>query len=162
MRDQFVPLVVKATQQFLNEQVNDRLKSALGGPGAYVSVSTEPADKPVEAPVPVVDEVRTTDEELEGFRIVRAIVCSEVSSDRVAARDAKTYFGILLDDNNRKPIARLWFNRSRKYLGVFDEQKVETRVPLERVEDIYAHAELLRRTVARYASPDQLVTVVER
>ncbi|AXX30893.1 Prophage Lp2 protein 6 [Actinosynnema pretiosum subsp. pretiosum] len=51
---------------------------------------------------------------------------------------------------NRRPIARLWFNRSKKYLGVFDEQKVETRVAIERVEDIYLHAEQLRLTVNRY------------
>jgi hypothetical protein len=39
IRDQFVPLVNKATRQFLNEQVNDRLKNALGGPDSYVSIS---------------------------------------------------------------------------------------------------------------------------
>ncbi|MEU0508428.1 hypothetical protein [Amycolatopsis sp. NPDC006125] len=32
VRDQFVPLVDKAMRQFLNEQVNDRLKNAVGGP----------------------------------------------------------------------------------------------------------------------------------
>src|SRR2546430_7109997 len=39
IRDQFVPLVDKAARQFLNEQVNDRLKNALGGPDSYVSVT---------------------------------------------------------------------------------------------------------------------------
>lgn len=29
VREQFVPLVAKAARQFLNEQVNDRLKNAL-------------------------------------------------------------------------------------------------------------------------------------
>ena len=57
---------------------------------------------------------------------------------------------MLLDDNNRKPIARLWFNRSKKYLGVFDENKVETRISIANVEEIYAHADHLRQTVARY------------
>ena len=73
--------------------------------------------------------VVTTDEEVEGFQIVRAIVCSEVPVSGVVARDTQTYFGILLDDNNRKPIARLWFNRSKKYLGIFDENKRETACP---------------------------------
>jgi hypothetical protein len=31
VREQFAPLVIKATKQFLNDQVNDRLKTALGG-----------------------------------------------------------------------------------------------------------------------------------
>ncbi|SEF32867.1 hypothetical protein SAMN05421837_106479 [Amycolatopsis pretoriensis] len=156
VREQFGPLVAKAAGQFLNEQVNDRLKNALGGPDSYVSVSggsTAQPEQPQPQPAVEADDaerVVTTEEELEGFRIVRAIVCAEVPVARVAARDTQIYFGVLLDDNNRKPIARLWFNRSKKYLGVFDENKVETRLPITSVEDIYQHAEHLRGTVARY------------
>ncbi|MFJ1765285.1 type I restriction endonuclease [Amycolatopsis sp. NPDC088138] len=168
VREQFGPLVTKATRQFLNEQVNDRLKNALGGPDAYVSVSGGTAAQPEqpETPPPAetdnAERVVTTEEELEGYRIVRAIVCGEVPAARVAARDTKTYFGVLLDDNNRKPIARLWFNRSKKYLGVFDENKAETRIPITSVEEIYAHADHLRRTVARYvAAPPAAIEGVE-
>ncbi len=153
VREQFVPLVVKAAGQFLNEQVNDRLKNALGGPDSYVSVSSGAPDvEPVveEPPVEPNGDIVTTDEEIEGYRIVRAIVCSEVQVSRVVARDTKTYCGVLLDDNNRKPIARLWFNRSKKYLGVFDENKIETRIPIGDVQEIYQHADYLRRTVQRY------------
>jgi hypothetical protein len=167
VREQFVPLVSKAARQFLNEQVNDRLKNALGGPDAYVSVSGGPTEN--EAPKvdgPAAsdgeDRVVTTADELEGYRIVRAIVCSEVDAARVVSRDAKTYCGVLLDDNNRRPIARLWFNRARRYLGVFDENKVETRIPIADVADIYRHADVLRTTVVRYlARPTQSETDVE-
>ena len=37
-----------------------------------------------------------------------------VLPERVAIRDQVTYCGILLDDNNRKPLVRLWFNNSQK------------------------------------------------
>jgi predicted type IV restriction endonuclease len=57
---------------------------------------------------------------------------------------------VLLDDNNRKPIARLWLNRAKKYLGVFDENKVETRIAIADAQEIYLHAAYLRQTVARY------------
>lgn len=165
IRDQFLPLVGKATRQFLNEQVNDRLKNALGGPGAYVSVTADTASADEQAapeagpPAGLQDspsgddrisDIVTVEEELEGFRVVRAIVCGEVAAARVVARDTKSYFGILLDDNNRKPIARLWFNRTKKYLGLFDENKAETRISVSTIEDIYQHADHLRRTVARY------------
>jgi hypothetical protein len=83
-----------------------------------------------------------------------------VSASRIIARDTKTYFGILLDDNNRKPIARLWFNRSKKYLGVFDENKVETRIPITGSEDIYQHADYLRKTVARYLAAPVLTDTI--
>ncbi|MBB4682549.1 hypothetical protein [Amycolatopsis jiangsuensis] len=171
VRDQFIPLVEKATQQFLNEQVNDRLKNALGGPDAYVTITngaatdtgqtaadSEPADKSDDKA-----KVTTTEEELEGFRVVRAITCAEVTASRITPRDNQSYFSVLLDDNNRKPIARLWFNRPKKYLGIFDENKEETRVPIDHVEDIYRHAEHLRRTVVQYlnitpAAPIEIIS----
>lgn len=165
VREQFVPLVAKAARQFLNEQVNYRLKNALGGPDAYVSVSAGSAENepsPVDSAelTEIVDsEVATTEEELDGYRIVCAIVCGEVDVARVAARDAKTYCAVLLDDNNRRPIARLWLNRAKKYLGVFDENKVESRIPITNVTDIYRHADVLRMTVVRYlTTPNQSET----
>lgn len=162
VREQFLPLVAKAARQFLNEQVNDRLKNALGGPDGYVSVSG-PAAEPEPSPEDdkVDSEVVTTEEEIDGYRIVRAIVCGEVDVSRVVARDNKTYCGVLLDDNNRKPIARLWLNRSKKYLGVFDENKIETRIPIDDVADIYRHADKLRMTVVRYLAKPAAVEDAE-
>lgn len=69
---------------------------------------------------------------------------------RVVQRDAKSYFAVLLDDNNRKPIARLHFNRGQKYLGVFDANKVETRIPIGALDEIYDHADALRSSVRTY------------
>lgn len=158
VREQFNALVRKASKQFLADQVNDRLKTALGSQG-YASVGTDDLTGQ-EAAAESVEEVEeaarqdrgveTTLEELEGFQIVRAIVCSEVAASRVVARDTKSYFGVLLDDNNRKPIARLHFNAGTKYLGVLDESKNETRYPIEGLEDIYLYASELRATVHYY------------
>lgn len=152
---QFSQLVSKASRQFLNEQVNDRLKTALGASYAVPSASSG-ANAVESAPVAEADldrdtEIETTLEELEGYQIVKAIACSEVRPPRIAHRDQKSYFAILLDDNNRKPIARLWFNgKKQKYLGIFDADKVETRVPIDALEDIYTHADNIRETVRGY------------
>jgi hypothetical protein len=62
--------------------------------------------------------------------ICKAILASVVDLNRVAPRDTKTYFGVLLDDNNRKPLCRLWLNRSQWYLGVFDVEKNEERIAI--------------------------------
>ena len=88
---------------------------------------------------------------MEGYNIVRAIAVSEIPVERITARDTKSYFGVLLDNNNRKPICRLHFNRKKKFLGLLDETKNETRVPIERVSDIYMHADQIRDAVRRYA-----------
>ncbi len=152
VKEQFKKLVPRATAQFLNDQVNDRLKTAL------VSPTFTPDDSPVEAigsgAIAHAEELEpgivTTAEELEGFNIVKAIACSEVKPDRIIARDSQTYFGILLDDNNRKTIARLHFNQKKqKYLGLLDSNKVETRHPIDSLDDIYRFAEEIRGVVRR-------------
>lgn len=157
VRDQFSGLVAKASRQFLNDRVNDRLKAALGGqtvaPDNGSVTSSEASEHVAEASTAnhnVKEGIETTLEELEGYQIVRAITCSEVPPSRISQRDTKSYFGILLDDNNRKPIARLWFNSSQKYIGLFDHEKNETRHPIDRPEDIYNFAEQLRESIHYY------------
>ena len=60
--------------------------------------------------------------------------------------------GILLDDNNRKPLCRLRFNYSQKYIGLLDQQKNETKHPIENLNEIYKFAEQLKETALRYDS----------
>lgn len=54
----------------------------------------------------------------------------------------------MLDDNNRKPICRLHFNRTQKYIGIFDEEKNETRHPISSVDDIYEYSDHLKKRLA--------------
>lgn len=91
-------------------------------------------------------DIETTDDELTGFYIVRAILSDVVSPTRITFRDNKSYCAILLDDNNRRTVCRLWFNTSQYYLGIFDDARTERREPLDKVEDIYRFAEQLRKT----------------
>jgi hypothetical protein len=69
-------------------------------------------------------------------------------------RDTQTYCGILVDDNNRKPICRLWFNSPKKYLGTFDEDKKEARHHITDVNGIYGFADELRKMARRYVEED--------
>lgn len=156
VREQFTTLVTKATKQFLNDQVNERLKTALGASSFPLAENPAAAEAVTSRPVAEDDldrdtELETTLEELEGYQIVKAIACSEVRPHRVVHRDAKSYFAVLLDDNNRKPIARLHFNgKKQKYLGLFDADKNETRHPIESLDEIYIHASAIREMVRVY------------
>ena len=82
--------------------------------------------------------------------MIRGILAEVVDPRRVVMRDVRSYCGVLLDDNNRKPLCRLHFNTSQRYLGLFDEEKNETREPIHEITDIYRFAERLKRTAARY------------
>jgi hypothetical protein len=143
VRDDFRDIVANAFKESIRDLVNKRLTSAL----EVTSGSPSPeggADDDEE-------KVITTRDEVEAFHIVKSIVRTVVKGDRIVMRDVKSYCAILLDDNNRKPIARLHFNRSKKYMGVF-VNKQEERVPIATLEDIYEHAERLQETVREYGA----------
>ncbi|WP_184216618.1 type I restriction endonuclease [Microbacterium marinum] len=151
VREQFTTLVGKASKQFLTESVNDRLKTALGASTPLLVAEEAVTSEPVVAlDLDRDTEIETTLEELEGYQIVKAIACGEVKPSRITQRDAKSYFAVLLDDNNRKPLARLHFNSKQKYLGLLDEEKNETRHAIESLDEIYQHADAIRAAVRRY------------
>ena len=153
VREQFSELVPKAFQQFISERVSTRLRSALSQENAVTGLSA-PAEAATETEAePVADDgIETTEEEMEGYHIVKAIVREVVDPARIAHRDTKSYMGILLDDNNRKPICRLRFNWTQKYIGVFDADKNETKHELSSLNDIYRFANELKEAAQRYDS----------
>ncbi|WP_437881049.1 type I restriction endonuclease [Pseudomonas sp. LRF_L74] len=156
VREQFAQLTSKATTQFLSDQVNDRLKSAITSSAQPVIISQAPAEAPPQMSASPTesanekDRIVTTAEEIEGYNIIKAIVRTAVDVKRIIGRDTISYFGVLLDDNNRKPIARLHFNRPQKYLGTFDRDKNETRHPISGLDDIFSHSETLIATARGY------------
>ena len=148
VRDQFSSLTKRALGQFLNDQINERLKSAMNS-NAVASVVAETTEAE-EIGDKSDDLITTTLEEIEGYHVVKAIVRAVVDVKRVVQRDTQSYMGILLDDNNRKPICRLHFNRAQKYVGIFDESKSETRHPISSIDEIYNFSDALKKTVSFY------------
>lgn len=149
VRELFTSVVKRAFQEFVAERVNERLKSALERTeGQDAQAEQKPADAESSGDD---DGVETTEDELEGFYIVRAIVAETVDVRRVFMRDTQSYCGILLDDNNRKPLCRLRFNSpTRRYVGLFDEEKKESRHLIESPIDLYKFADEIRKTAASY------------
>lgn len=156
-REQFTALTKKACDQFIEDRVNARLATALQSTGAHVTVSVDtsgpsaPSEDSSE-PESTDDKngIDTTIEELEGYQVVLAMLFGTVALDRVASRDTKSYFGVLLDDNNRKPICRLHFNRRQKFIETFDEQKVGTRHQIESIAQIAEFKDQLVAVVKHY------------
>lgn len=147
--EQFGMLTKKSIQQYINDLITERLKSALKkeNDAAPPEAEKEPAITNTEEKSAIIE---TTDEEKEGYLIVKTILRQRINPSRVAYRDAQSYFAILLDDNNRKTICRLYFNSSRKYIGTFDEQKKETKTEIITIDDIFKFEEILHKTVDWY------------
>ena len=156
VRELFTELTRKAASQFLNDQANDRLKSAMAGtPAVNHPLQESPTEAASPSSIEVEGRVVTTEEEIEGFMIARAILRSCVDVSRIVMRDNQSYCAILLDDNNRKTVCRLHFNRTQKYIGFLDASRSETRHPISKLDELYSHASTIIDATLRLDSSKQ-------
>lgn len=158
--DQFTPLVKKTLSYYINDIINERIKGALNNEekkednneeDSFVTPNINKiptASKPENESDD--DRIITTEEEIEAYRIVKAIARQVASINRIDYRDNQSYFNILLDNNARKPICRIYLNTSNHYIGTFDPDKKETRHPIETLDDIYNYSDTLIETIKNY------------
>ncbi len=141
--EEFTELVKKAFNQTISERVSDRLNSALHK--EVEKQHEEEYEKEEE-----ISKIITTEEELEGYRVVKAILRRKLPINRIVHRDTQSYFGVLLDDNNRKPICRLHLDGSKKYISLFNANKDVQKEQINSIDDIYNFEEQLLQTVEYY------------
>ncbi|CAM3055605.1 type I restriction endonuclease [Flavobacterium frigoris] len=139
----------KAISNSINDSINFRLKNALDiheNVSSNVTAQINLIDENVEEP-----KFITTEEEIEGSQIIKAILRESLSASRIAFRDTQSYFGILLDDNNRKPLCRLHFNSANKYIELFNNGKDNGEKKLiNSLEEIYNFKAELLSTIKNY------------
>ncbi|WP_219809400.1 hypothetical protein [Campylobacter concisus] len=142
--EQIIPLLKAVFTGRINDMVRDRLTSALD----------KETKKEAEPLPPQEDEnkIVTTQEELDAFYIIRAILAAVTNVENITYRDAQSYFAMFFNDNNRKPICRLYFTDNKKQIGIMDSEKNETRFQLDRIEDIYAYSEKLCEVAKFYTT----------
>lgn len=145
--DQFTNLTKKSIQQHISDLITERLKTALTKEDEKTKEQEQIQEEQAKAEE---SKVSTTEEELEGFMIVKTILRQKINASRVTYRDAQSYFAILLDDNNRKTICRLYLNGSKKYFVTLDEQKKEIRNEIATLDDIFNYTELLLGIIDNY------------
>ncbi|MCL7997499.1 type I restriction enzyme HsdR N-terminal domain-containing protein [Brucella sp. 21LCYQ03] len=137
-------MLTGVTKSAFRDVIMDAVKHRLSNALADTEQVVEKIDELTEEP-----EIVTTEEETEGFMIVRAICREVVAPKRIAIRDAKSYCAVLLDNNNRKPIVRLHFNRATKYIGIFDGD-IEDRIIIESLDQIYQFADRIKIAAEKY------------
>lgn len=145
--EQFTNLTKKSIQQHISDLITERLKTALTkeDEATKENFATAAAEQAEEE-----NKVVTTAEELEAFLIVKTILRQKIPSSRVTYRDAQSYFAILLDDNNRKSICRLYLNGNKKFIGTFDENKKENKSEIMSLDDIFNFADILLKMIEMY------------
>jgi len=154
--EQFTNLIKKSIQQNISDLITERLKTALTKED---EVTKEQEALQAAADQQKADEskVITTAEELEGFMIVKTILRQKISAQRITYRDAQSYFAILLDDNNRKPICRLYLDGAKKYIVTFDENKKELKSEIFILDDIFKYESILMSTIDNYDKAKEVI-----
>lgn len=137
--DRFRPIVKRAFSSYINETMNQKISSALNNQ----------EQETIEEPAPE-SKIVTTQEEMDSFYIVRAILASTVDIKDVAHRDTESYFGILYRDNNRKPICRLYLDKKKKQLMLPNEDKSWERIYIDSIQDLYKYTDNFIQIVKRY------------
>lgn len=141
------PNVKRAFDDLIRSRVRSKLEAALG--------NAEPEPEAVDE-ASALDAasggVVTTEEELQAFYIVRAIGAEIVDPSRIAIRDQKSYCGVLFDDNNRKPICRLFLDGRTRHVEIFDADKKKTRHEIAGADELYQFRRELSATISAYAA----------
>lgn len=138
----FGKLVKEGLNEFINNRINLRLKSALSQPN-----TTAPAQESPEKQADEKQDIITTQEEIDGFLVIKAIARQCINLDRIVVRDTKSYCGILLDDNNRKPVCRLHFNAAKKYIEL---GRSGERIPISKIDDIFQYTTQILQVIEDY------------
>lgn len=147
VKEQFTPIIKRSFNLLISDAINDRLKSALNQEKQLEVAEAGKAEE-LGAAEPA-NGIVTTEEELEGFYIVKSLLRQHVDAKRITYRDALSYFAILLDDNNRKTICRLYLGSGKQYLAILDDAKKEVRHELHSLDEIYQQSDALIASVAR-------------
>lgn len=164
VKERFSGVVKDALNAFIRGKVKNRLESALSSETTDISDSNKTE---MDAQVSQSDDgsseasnksdrnskIVTTSVEIEGYHVVKSILCDVADLSKVIARDTQSYFGILYENNNRKPICRLLFNNEdRLRIVIFSEGKVEEKFDLDNVYQIRDYSDKLVASVQQYMS----------
>lgn len=149
--EKFRPIIKKSLNQYVTELMNDKIKSALNNENTIPSV-TEPENSGISPSEIIVEanKITTTEEELEGFHIIKSILREHVQSSDIAYKDTESYFGILFQNNVRKWICRLKLNSSSKTLILPDDNKQEKKYTIDTIDDIFKYKEELISSLKKY------------
>lgn len=149
--EKFTEITKRSLKEFINDRITDRLKSAIDLPDNKTLIDSQEAES--EIILSSEDEIVTTQEEMEGFYIIKAILREIIEVERIQFKDTKSYFGINVDGKVGKTICRLRFNSNAKVIGIVDAEGKEAKKTIANLSEIYGVAEIIKDR-AKYLTLD--------
>lgn len=150
--DRFTPTVRNTLNMLINERVTDKLNDALNRSGdSKVKIKggiIDDAELKVEIKKKDAELIITTPEELESYAMIKVVSAGIIDSERIYYRDNRSYFNILVDDNNRRWVVRIYFSKVRNYIILNNEEKttIEFKTPIELLQ----YKEQINEVISKY------------
>jgi hypothetical protein len=152
--EKFKPIIKKSFTLLINDIVNKKISSALIPDGEQ---HTEESQEELEdVSTEKESKIVTTEEELQSYYIIKAMVGDEVDIKHITFRDVESYFGVLFDDSNRKPICRLQYTKTQMNIQIPTLEKDDRgrtgfeKYPMNSIDDLYKYKTQLIEVAKRY------------
>lgn len=141
--EEYKALCRTAFSDIVNELVSDKISSLQAGFKAEIDSTEE--DHGTKQ-----NDIITTEEELEGYYIVKSILSEFCPISDITYKDNASYFNVLYKNNTWKWICRLHFNTKQKYISFPIEDKKDEKISISKVEDIYTFRDRLKEIAQKY------------
>jgi predicted type IV restriction endonuclease len=149
-KEDFIGYTQRAIEEFIREEIENLLDEAVrtkSKPEPELLVEAEPE---LES-----NSLEFTEEEREGYYILKAILSAVVEPSRITYKDTASYCNILLDNNSWRQIARLHFNNPKnKKIEIFsmnsERKRISEKFAINSLNEIYQYAEQFKAIVTVY------------
>lgn len=151
--DKFRDIVKKSFNQFINELINDRLKSALATEAAKEEAAS--ALPETQEPLAIPEEnlkITPSAEQLECFYMIKALLHDVLGENTITYKCTETYLAILLNGNSRKWICRIQVSELRISLALPTEGKKPVKYILENIDGLFSYKDHLAEIIMRYCN----------
>ena len=145
--EQFTSFTKRSVKEYISDLITDRFQTVLSQEEEIIRNEEKVAQLDRQAKE---TKIVTTQEEIESFMIIKSILRQKIAVSRLSFKDTQSYLSILVDDNNRKLICRLYLNSQKKYLAFVDSEKKESKHEISSLDDVYLFSERLIQTAELY------------
>jgi hypothetical protein len=136
--------------------MNDRITTALNPPPLIVPDDPEPTET-----VEQKSKIVTTEDELQAFYIIKAILGGQYDISKITYKDTQNYFAILYSGMVTKWICRIRLGTKSSIAFPVGNKGEENRQPIDNIDDIYNLKELVITAANRYFTKNPEKETVE-
>ena len=140
--EKYTPIVKNAFDYIIKEMLSKKIETAFANTESTGVSEPQSDNEGINATEEVENKIVTTEEELESYYIVRAILSKYINVDRITYSDKESYFAIILDEHITKWLCRIYIKKNKKYIGIVENGE-KTKYLIENISDIYGHADKL-------------------